>query len=119
VAATTTPPLFDTRVVSWTWISFTATEGRRMASHSAHCCPRTGYTTFDNGFVNTASTKSAITYIDGDAGILRYPATHEQLPRSRPSSRSATLLINGSCLTRNSWPRSTDQISDTPCCTRT
>ena len=33
---------------------------------------KTGYTTFDGGFVNTASTKSAITYIDGDAGILRY-----------------------------------------------
>jgi citrate synthase len=33
---------------------------------------KTGYTTFDQGFVNTASTKSAITYIDGDAGILRY-----------------------------------------------
>ena len=33
---------------------------------------KTGYTTFDNGFVNTASCKSAITYIDGDAGILRY-----------------------------------------------
>src|SRR5688500_6064377 len=26
----------------------------------------------DNGFVNTASCTSAITYIDGDAGILRY-----------------------------------------------
>ena len=33
---------------------------------------KTGYTTFDQGFVNTASTESAITYIDGDAGILRY-----------------------------------------------
>ena len=33
---------------------------------------KTGYTTFDGGFVNTSSTKSAITYIDGDAGILRY-----------------------------------------------
>lgn len=32
----------------------------------------TGYTTLDPGFVNTASTKSAITYIDGDEGILRY-----------------------------------------------
>ncbi|MCF8568853.1 citrate synthase [Gordonia sp. HY002] len=32
----------------------------------------TGLTTFDGGFVNTASTKSSITYIDGDAGILRY-----------------------------------------------
>ncbi|GLI01278.1 citrate synthase [Phytohabitans aurantiacus] len=32
----------------------------------------TGYVTFDPGFVNTASCASAITYIDGDAGILRY-----------------------------------------------
>ena len=33
---------------------------------------RTGRVTLDVGFVNTASCKSAITYIDGDAGILRY-----------------------------------------------
>ncbi|WP_427018798.1 citrate synthase [Pseudarthrobacter sp. P1] len=32
----------------------------------------TGAVTFDPGFVNTAATTSAITYIDGDAGILRY-----------------------------------------------
>src|SRR3954471_10299445 len=32
----------------------------------------TGFVTLDQGFVNTASTTSAITYIDGDAGILRY-----------------------------------------------
>ncbi|MBN9606430.1 MAG: citrate synthase [Actinomycetales bacterium] len=33
---------------------------------------QTGLTALDQGFVNTSSTKSAITYIDGDAGILRY-----------------------------------------------
>jgi len=33
---------------------------------------KTGYVTIDPGFVNTASCTSAITYIDGDAGILRY-----------------------------------------------
>jgi citrate synthase len=33
---------------------------------------QTGYVTYDPGFVNTASCASAITYIDGDAGILRY-----------------------------------------------
>lgn len=33
---------------------------------------QTGYTGLDYGFVNTASTKSAITFIDGDQGILRY-----------------------------------------------
>jgi citrate synthase len=33
---------------------------------------QTGLTTLDVGFVNTAATTSAITYIDGDKGILRY-----------------------------------------------
>ncbi len=32
----------------------------------------TGLVTLDPGFVNTASCESAITYIDGDAGVLRY-----------------------------------------------
>jgi citrate synthase len=32
----------------------------------------TGHVTLDPGFVNTASCTSSITYIDGDAGILRY-----------------------------------------------
>src|SRR3712207_6151604 len=32
----------------------------------------TGRVALDIGFVNTASCTSAITYIDGDAGILRY-----------------------------------------------
>jgi citrate synthase len=33
---------------------------------------QTGLTGLDYGFVNTASTKSAITYIDGANGVLRY-----------------------------------------------
>ena len=33
---------------------------------------QTGFVTLDYGFVNTGSCESAITYIDGDAGILRY-----------------------------------------------
>ncbi|WP_212826899.1 citrate synthase [Catellatospora sp. TT07R-123] len=32
----------------------------------------TGFVTYDPGFVNTAACTSAITYIDGDEGILRY-----------------------------------------------
>ena len=31
-----------------------------------------GYFTFDPGFVSTASTRSAITFIDGDKGVLLY-----------------------------------------------
>jgi hypothetical protein len=33
---------------------------------------KTGLVTLDPAFMNTASTKSAITFIDGDQGILRY-----------------------------------------------
>jgi len=32
----------------------------------------TGYITLDEGYVNTGSTSSAITYLDGEKGILRY-----------------------------------------------
>ena len=32
----------------------------------------TGHVTYDPGFVNTAACASEITFIDGDAGILRY-----------------------------------------------
>ena len=33
---------------------------------------QTGHVTLDHGFVNTAACSSAITFIDGDKGILRY-----------------------------------------------
>ena len=56
----------------------------------------TGLTAYDQGFVNTASTKSAITYIDGNAGILRhrgYPI--EQLAGTKSFLETAFLLIYG------------------------
>jgi citrate synthase len=57
---------------------------------------KSGYTTFDGGFVNTASTKSAITYIDGDAGILRYRGYPiEQLAEKSTFIEVCYLLING------------------------
>ncbi|MGL4304703.1 MAG: citrate synthase [Mycobacteriaceae bacterium] len=56
----------------------------------------TGYTTFDGGFVNTSSTKSAITYIDGDAGILRYRGYPiEQLAEKSTFIEVSYLLIYG------------------------
>ena len=48
-----------------------STEGRSSIDVSK-LMRETGHTTLDYGFVNTAATRSAITYIDGDAGILRY-----------------------------------------------
>ncbi|MCP9271611.1 citrate synthase [Mycolicibacterium arenosum] len=57
---------------------------------------KTGYTTFDGGFVNTSSTKSAITYIDGDAGILRYRGYPiEQLAEKSTFIEVSYLLIYG------------------------
>jgi len=47
------------------------TEGER-GLNIARLRAETGLVTLDNGFVNTASCESAITFIDGDAGILRY-----------------------------------------------
>jgi citrate synthase len=57
---------------------------------------QTGLTTLDQGFVNTASTRSAITYIDGDAGILRYRGYPiEDLARNSTYLEVAWLLIYG------------------------
>ena len=56
----------------------------------------TGLTVFDQGFVNTASTSSAITFIDGDAGILRYRGYPiEQLASKRSYLETSYLLIFG------------------------
>jgi citrate synthase len=57
---------------------------------------QTGLTTLDNGFGNTAACKSAITYIDGDKGILRYRGYPiEQLAEQGTFLETAHLLIKG------------------------
>ena len=57
---------------------------------------KTGLATFDQGFVNTASTKSSITYIDGEKGILRYRGYPiEQLAEKKSFLDVAYLLIYG------------------------
>jgi citrate synthase len=57
---------------------------------------QTGLNTFDRGFVNTASTTSAITFIDGDKGILRYRGYDiEDLAKNSTFIEVAYLLING------------------------
>jgi citrate synthase len=56
----------------------------------------TGHVTYDPGFMNTASCSSAITYIDGDAGILRYRGYPiEQLAENATFLEVAWLLIYG------------------------
>ncbi|UGQ10289.1 citrate synthase [Yinghuangia sp. ASG 101] len=56
----------------------------------------TGLVTFDGGFVNTAACKSAITFIDGEEGILRYRGYPiEQLAEQGSFLETAYLLIYG------------------------
>ncbi|SDQ71174.1 citrate synthase [Quadrisphaera sp. DSM 44207] len=72
-----------------------ATEGDDGVDISA-LLSRTGYVTLDPGFVNTASTQSAITYIDGDAGILRYRGYPiAQLAEQSSFAEVSYLLIYG------------------------
>jgi citrate synthase len=55
-----------------------------------------GLMTYDPAFMNTASCKSRITYIDGDAGILRYRGYPiEQLAEKSNYLEVAYLLLNG------------------------
>jgi len=57
---------------------------------------RTGYITLDDGYGNTGSCKSAITYIDGDQGILRYRGIPiEQLAENSSFVETAQLVIWG------------------------
>ncbi len=56
----------------------------------------TGHITFDDGFGNTGSCTSKITYIDGEVGILRYRGYPiEQLAEKSNFVESAYLVIHG------------------------
>ena len=57
---------------------------------------QTGLVTLDSGYGNTAAYKSAITYLDGEQGILRYRGYPiEQLAERATFLEVAYLLING------------------------
>ncbi len=72
-----------------------ASEGKSAADVSTFT-KATGLTALDQGFVNTASTRSAITYIDGDAGILRYRGySIEDVATNSTYLEVAWLLIYG------------------------
>lgn len=71
----------------------------------------TGLNAFDQGFVNTASTRSAITYIDGDAGILRYRGYPiNELAGKKSFIETAYLLIYGNLPTADQLAAFDDRI---------
>src|SRR3954452_5533004 len=72
----------------------------------------TGYVTLDPGFVNTAATTSAITYIDGDAGVLRYRGYPiDQLAEHSTFLEVSYLLIYGELPTAKQLEDFTKRIS--------
>ena len=55
-----------------------------------------GLMSYDPAFLNTAACRSAITYIDGDAGILRYRGYPiEQVAEQATFLETAYLLLEG------------------------
>jgi citrate synthase len=63
-----------------------------------------GLAVYDPGFVNTASCRSSVTYIDGDAGILEYRGYPiEQLAEKSNFLEVSYLLINGELPTKEQY----------------
>ncbi len=61
----------------------------------------TGYITLDSGYMNTGATTSAITYLDGEQGILRYRGYPiEELAEKSDFVETSYLLINGKLPTK-------------------
>ena len=73
---------------------------------------KTGDTTFDIGFANTAVCKSAITYIDGDAGVLQYRGYPiEQLAEKSTFLETSYLVLYGELPTQEQRAEFTEKIS--------
>ncbi|WP_240796323.1 citrate synthase [Streptomyces sp. RFCAC02] len=73
---------------------------------------QTGLVTLDSGFGNTSTAKSAITYLDGEKGILRYRGYPiEQLAERGSFLETAYLLINGELPTADELAAFSREIS--------
>jgi citrate synthase len=71
----------------------------------------TGMSTYDQGFVNTSSTTSEITYIDGEAGILRYRGYPiEQLAEKKTFLDVSHLLVYGELPNQKEFAKFDDTI---------
>jgi len=72
----------------------------------------TGMITLDEGYGNTGSCRSSITYIDGDAGVLRYRGYPiEQLAEHSTFVETAWLVIYGKLPTESERERFSDLLT--------
>ena len=73
---------------------------------------QTGYITLDSGYKNTDATESAITFLDGEKGILRYGGYPiEQLAEQSTFLEVAYLLIKGELPTKEQFDDFTNKIT--------
>src|SRR5262245_35672356 len=71
----------------------------------------TGYITLDPGYGNTGSCRSAITFIDGEKGILRYRGYPiEELAEASNFLEVAWLLMEGELPSRSQLETFTDEV---------
>jgi citrate synthase len=71
-----------------------------------------GLMTYDPAYTNTASCRSAITYIDGDAGVLEHRGySIEQLCEHSTYLEVAYLLINGTLPTQQQLDQWTHEVT--------
>ncbi len=76
----------------------------RTWARSAPARTQPGLATYDPGFVNTASCRCAVTFIDGDKGILEYRGYPiEQLAEKSNFLEVAYLLIHGELPTKEQY----------------
>jgi citrate synthase len=74
----------------------------------------TGYITLDDGYGNTGSCSSAITFIDGEKGILRYRGIPiEELAQKSNFVETAYLIIYGHLPTEQELNDFTDRLNAT------
>lgn len=73
----------------------------------------TGYVTVDDGYGNTGSCESAITFIDGEKGILRYRGYPiEQLAENSRFIETAYMLIWGELPTKSQLEKFSQRLTD-------
>ena len=73
----------------------------------------TGFITLDPGYANTGSCTSAITFMDGEKGILRYRGIPvEQLAENATFKETAYLLIHGRLPNRDELTQFSIMLND-------
>lgn len=88
------------------------TEGERAVDVS-RLREETGLITLDDGYANTGSCQSSITYIDGDLGILRYRGIPiEQVASQGTFLETALLLLQGELPSKRALERFSQRVTE-------